>query len=117
MIALVCLSLATVIGTLLLQAGLSEQRYFDRLALQAQGEWLVEAGFSRAGAQLAKSGHYSGETWAIPGRSFGRTQSAIVKIDVRANVTDKARRRVEVTAAFADSNEPAITGSRDLESR
>lgn len=117
LIALVCLSLVTVIGTLLLQAGLSEQRYFERLALQAQGEWLLEAGFSRASAQLAKAGHYSGETWILPGRSFGRTQNAFVKIDVRADSPDKTRRHVEVTATFADSNEPPISASRDVASR
>ncbi len=50
LIALVCLSLATIIGTLLLQAALAEQRYFERLELESQGEWLVEAGFSRARA-------------------------------------------------------------------
>jgi type II secretory pathway component PulK len=67
LIALVCLSLATIIGTLLLQGSLAEQRYFDRLELQSQGEWLVEAGFSRARAQLARSPKYSGETWIVAG--------------------------------------------------
>jgi hypothetical protein len=117
LIALVCLSLATIVGTLLLQAGLSEQRYLDRLALQAQGEWLVEAGFSRAGAQLAKSGRYSGETWVIPGSSFGRTQNATVRIAVRASATNTSRRRAEVTATFAESNEPAIATFREIEAR
>jgi hypothetical protein len=117
LIALVCLSLATVVGTLLLQAGLNEQRYLDRLALQAQGEWLVEAGFSRAHAQLAKSGRYSGETWGIPGASFGRPRNAIVGINVQASAKDAPRRHVEVTLTFAESREPAITASRDVEPR
>jgi type II secretory pathway component PulK len=117
LIALVCLSLATIIGTLLLQAGLSEQRYLDRLALQAQGEWLVEAGFSRARAQLINSGRYSGETWIIPGSSFGRAQNATVRISVQSSATSASRRHVEVIATFAASNELATTGSSEVEVR
>jgi hypothetical protein len=117
LIALVCLSLATIIGTLLLQAGLSEQRYLDRLALQAQGEWLVEAGLSRARAQLTKSGRYSGETWAIPGSSFGRAQNATVRISVQRSATSASRRHIEVIATFAANNEPAMTGSCEVEVR
>ncbi|HEV8002729.1 MAG TPA: hypothetical protein VGP63_22780 [Planctomycetaceae bacterium] len=117
LIALVCLSLATIVGTLLLQAGLSEQRYLDRLALQAQGEWLVEAGLSRARARLTRSARYSGETWAIPGSSFGRVQNATVKISVQSSATSVSRRHVEVIATFAASNEPAMTGSCEVEAR
>jgi hypothetical protein len=90
LIALVCLSLATIIGTLLLQAALAEQRYLNRLELQSQGEWLVEAGFSRARAQLAKSARYSGETWTIPGSSFSSAQNATVRIAVRTDASPVA---------------------------
>ena len=114
LIALVCLSLATIVGTLLLQAALGEQRYLSRLELQSQGEWLVDAGFSRARAQLAKSARYSGETWTIPGSTFGRPQSAIVRIAVRSDATSKPPRHVEVTATFSGLNEPAIAASRDF---
>jgi hypothetical protein len=114
LIALVCLSLATIVGTLLLQAALGEQRYLSRLELQSQGEWLVDAGFSRARAQLAKSARYSGETWTIPGSTFGRTQSAIVRIAVRSDAVSKTRRHIDVTATFSGLNEPAIAASRDF---
>jgi len=114
LIALVCLSLATIVGTLLLQAALGEQRYLSRLELQSQGEWLVDAGFSRARAQLVKSARYSGETWAIPGSTFGRTQNAIVQIAVRSDATSKSPRHVEVTATFSGLNEPSIGASRDF---
>lgn len=117
LIALVCLSLATIVGTLLLQAGLSEQRYLDRLAMQAQGEWLVEAGLSRAGAQLVKSDRYSGETWSIPGSSFGGAQNATVRISVQSSATSTSQRHVEVIATFSASNEPAMTGSCEVEAR
>jgi type II secretory pathway component PulK len=114
LIALVCLSLATIVGTLLLQAALGEQRYLSRLELQSQGEWLVDAGFSRARAQLAKSARYSGETWTIPGLTFGRTQSAIVRIAVRSDAASKSRQHIDVTASFSGLNEPAIAASRDF---
>jgi hypothetical protein len=114
LIALVCLSLATIVGTLLLQAALAEQRYLTRLELQSQGEWLVEAGFSRARAQLAKSPRYSGETWTIAGSSLGRDQNATVRIAVRPASVGASVRHIEVAVTFSDSNEPAIEASRDL---
>jgi hypothetical protein len=114
LIALVCLSLATVVGTLLLQAALGEQRYLSRLELQSQGEWLVEAGLSRARARVAKSARYSGETWTIPGSALGRTQNATVRIAVRFSASRTPPRHVEVSVTFSESNEPAITASRDL---
>jgi hypothetical protein len=114
LIALVCLSLATIVGTLLLQAALGEQRYLSRLELQSQGEWLVEAGFSRARARLAKSARYSGETWTIPGSTLGRTQNAIVRIAVRSDAASTSRRQVDVTATFSGLNEPSMAASRDF---
>jgi hypothetical protein len=114
LIALVCLSLATVVGTLLLQAALGEQRYLSRLELESQGEWLVEAGLSRATARLAKSARYSGETWMVPGSTLGRTQNAIVRIGVHLGASRTPARHVEVSVTFSESNEPAITASRDL---
>jgi type II secretory pathway component PulK len=117
LIALVCLSLATIVGTLLLQAALGEQTYLSRLERKSQGDWLVEAGFSRARAQLAKSARYSGESWAIPGSSLGRTQDAVVRIVARSDSANSPRRHVDVTATFAQTNEPAIEASRDFPTR
>jgi hypothetical protein len=114
LIALVCLSLATVIGTLLLQAALGEQAYLNRLELKSQGDWLVEAGFSRARAQLAKSTVYSGETWKIAGSSFGRTQDADVRIVANVDAPNARQRRVEIRVTFSATNEPAIETSRDF---
>lgn len=114
LITLVCLSLATIIGTLLLQAALGEQRYLERLELQSQGEWLVEAGFSRARAQLSRSPNYSGETWVIPGASFRRAQSATVRITVRADGANSPLRHVAVKTAFSQVGEPAIKAVRDF---
>jgi type II secretory pathway component PulK len=117
LIALVCLSLATIIGTLLLQGALAEQRYFDRLELQSQGEWLVEAGFSRAGAQLAGSANYSGETWTVAGSEFGRAQNATVRIAVRPDAAHPTQRRVEIKATFDQPGQPALEASRVFSSR
>jgi hypothetical protein len=114
LITLACLSFAAVVGTLLLEAALSEQRYLSRLELASQGEWLVEAGFSRARAQLAKSPKFSGETWTIPGSALGRTESAVVQIAARSDAANAGRWHVAVQARFSASNEPAIEASRDL---
>jgi type II secretory pathway component PulK len=112
LIALVCLSLATIIGTLLLQGSLAEQRYFDRLELQSQGEWLVEAGFSRARAQLARSPKYSGETWIVAGSEFGRAQNATVRIAVRPDAANATQRHVEIKATFDQAGQSALETSR-----
>jgi type II secretory pathway component PulK len=116
LIALVCLSLATIIGTLLLQAALAEQRYFDRLELQSQGEWLVEAGFSRARAQLARSPNYSGETWTVAGSEFGRAHNATVHIAVRPDAPRATQplnaAHVEIKATFDQAGQPALEASR-----
>ncbi len=112
MIALVCLSLATIIGSLLLQGALVEQRYFERLERQSQGEWLIEAGFSRARAQLARSAMYSGETWTVAGSEFGRTNNATVRISVRPDTTNATQRHVDIKATFDGVGQPAIEASR-----
>ncbi len=114
LIALVCLSLATIMGSLLLQGALAEQRYFERLELQSQGEWLIEAGFSRAQAQLARSARYSGETWTVAGSEFGRTNNATVRISVRPDTTNATRRHVKIKATFDGVGQPAIEASRAL---
>jgi type II secretory pathway component PulK len=116
-ITLVCLSLAAIVGTLLLQAALTEQRYLERLELQAQGDWLVEAGFSRARAQLGRSPKYSGETWAIPGTAFGRAQNATVRITVRTEGTNASVRHIAVKAEYSQAREPATEAVRDFSVR
>jgi type II secretory pathway component PulK len=114
LITLVCLSLAAIVGTLLLQAALGEQRYLERLELQSQGEWLVEAGFSRARAQLGRSPKYSGETWVIPGTAFGRPQNATVRITVRVDGPNSSVRHVAVKAEYSQAREPATEAARDF---
>jgi hypothetical protein len=116
LIALACLSVATVVGTLLLRAALGEHQYLNRVELKSQADWLVEAGFSRASAQIAKSAEYSGESWKVPGTSFGRNQDAVVQIAVGRGSSSVTRRHVAVSVKFSQSNEPAIEAARDLAS-
>ena len=117
LIALVCLSVATIVGTILLRAALGEHQYLNRVELKSQSDWLVEAAFSRAAAQIAKSAEYSGETWKVAGTSFGRNQDAVVQIAVGGKSSSAIRRHVGVTVTFSQSNEPAIEAARDLVSR
>jgi hypothetical protein len=117
LIALVCLSVATIVGTILLRAALGEHQYLNRVELKSQADWLVEAGFSRAAAQIANSAKYSGETWKVPGASFGRNQDAVVQIAVTRGSSSAIRRHVGVTVTFSQSNEPAIEAARELASR
>jgi hypothetical protein len=117
LIALVCLSVATVVGTILLRAALGEHQYLTRVEMKSQADWLVEAGLSRAAAQIVSAPEYSGETWKVPGASFGRNQDAVVQIAVGSESSSAIRRHVAVTVTFSQSNEPAIEAARDFASR
>jgi hypothetical protein len=83
LLVLVCLSFATVVATLLIQAALAERTYARRIELIDQTDWLVEAGIDRGAAQLAKSPTYSGETWSVASTHLDGPFSAEVRIEVK----------------------------------
>ncbi len=83
LLVIVCLSFATVVATLLIQAALAERSYANRIALTYQADWLVEAGIDRAAAQLARSSTYEGEIWPISFQNVDRPFNAVVRIEIK----------------------------------
>lgn len=113
-IALTCLSLAVVVGALLLQAGLTEQRFINRLEPLLQAEWLADAGVDRAAARLTRSPSYSGETWPIAASDLGGTQGAIVHIEVKPAPSDPETRIIHVTADLHPGDAHAVTATKEI---
>jgi hypothetical protein len=83
LLVLICLSFATVVATLLIQAALAERTYANRIALTYQTDWLVEAGIDRAAAQLGQSATYKGETWPVSFQIADRALNGVVHIEIK----------------------------------
>jgi hypothetical protein len=83
LLVLICLSFATVVATLLVQAALAERKYANRIERTYQADWLVEAGIDRAAAQIANSSNYKGETWPISLKNSDRKLDATVHIELK----------------------------------
>lgn len=64
-IALVLLTVASLMSVLLLQTLMAHARQLQRLPWRLQAEALADAGMRRATARLAVAPDYTGETWAI----------------------------------------------------
>jgi hypothetical protein len=114
-IAIVCLSFVTIVGTLLLQTGQAERRYTNTLEAQAQAEWLVEAGASRAAARLAKSSGYPGETWSIPASRLGGSHAGVVHIEVKSDPSQSTRRTIKIAAELNAENATAVRAEREFQ--
>jgi hypothetical protein len=90
LLVLLCLSFATVVATLLVQAALAERTYARRIERIDQTDWLVESGIARGAARLAKSPTYAGETWPVSLKHL-KPLSALVRIEVRRTDDPKVR--------------------------
>lgn len=88
---LICLSFATVMATLLIQAALAERTFAGRIELAYQADWLVEAGIDRAAAQIARSPRYEGETWPISLKNPDRRLHAVVQIELKPTADPQIR--------------------------
>jgi hypothetical protein len=97
LLVLICLSFATVVATLLIQAALAERTYANRIALTYQTDWLVEAGIDRAAARFAQSPTYEGETWPVSLQSANPPLNAVVHIEIK-RTADSQTRLVRVKA-------------------
>ena len=86
---LLCLSMATIVATLLVKAAVVEKTYASRLALTHQADWLAEAGLNRAAAQLGRSGSYAGETWPLTAAQLDGSRGATIHIDVKTDADSR----------------------------
>jgi len=111
---LICLSFATVVATLLMQAGVAERTYISRLALTRQAEWLAEAGVDRAIVQIARSSRYIGETWPISAARLGDGRTAVVHIEVKLDASDPKLRSIHVTADLQQMGATTVEAAKEV---
>lgn len=118
LLVLVCLSFATVVATLLVEAGLAGRKYTTRLELTHQADWLVEAGLSRAAAQLARSPKYAGETWRVPAAPNEKSRpqrswTGVVHIQIK-DVGPPKSRLIRVTAELHGESGIAVEAAKEV---
>ncbi len=80
-IALVLLTVASLLGVVVVRSVIAHARQLQRTPRRLQAEALVEAGLNRAAAQLATSPDYAGETWRITAADLGDRFAA--RVDIR----------------------------------
>lgn len=80
-IALVLLTVASLLGVVVVRSVIAHARQLQRTPWRLQAEALVEAGLNRAAAQLATSPAYAGETWRITAADLGDRFEA--RVDIR----------------------------------
>jgi type II secretory pathway component PulK len=110
---LLCLSIATIVATLLVKAAVVEKTYASRLALTHQADWLVEAGLNRAAAQLGRSRSYAGETWPLPAAQLDGSREATIHIDVKTDADSKLR-RVHVAVELQGSSGTTVRATKEI---
>jgi Tfp pilus assembly protein PilX len=103
--AIVCLLFVTSIGITLARMALLGSRQMVQERRHSQADWLAQAGWSLAIAQLQDNADYQGQIWNIPATEFGGADSGRVRVEVSAPSADSPETRtISVIAEFpADS--------------
>lgn len=103
-IALVLLTVASLLGIVVVRSVIAHARQLQRTPWRLQAEALAEAGLNRAAAQLRVAPDYTGETWQIPAAELGEHFAARVEIrrdaaglTVTVLYPDRATDRVQLT--------------------
>lgn len=106
-IALVLLTVASLLGVVVVRSVIAHARQLQRTPWRLQAEALVEAGLNRAAAQLATAPDYTGETWQIPAADLGDRFAA--RVDIRKNVAG-----LTVTVRYPDRDTDRVQVTRTL---
>jgi Tfp pilus assembly protein PilX len=77
-----------------------EERLARHERQRTQAWWLAEAGLERAIAQLQLDAAYRGETWSIDAAELGRSDGALVEIQVRGDAALGPSREIVATAHY-----------------
>ena len=97
--ALVALTLLTIIGAALVRLAVMETKSIDVRLRGCQARRLAEAGVARAAARLASDPDYRGETWSLSRADWPAGLAAQVTIEI--GETDKPGwRRITATADY-----------------
>jgi Tfp pilus assembly protein PilX len=87
-----------------LQSVVSYHRRLITGRQQLQSQWLAQAGFDRAVAQLRNSADYRGETWRVPSTELEGTMSGAVQIRVESVADKPDDLHVVVQANYPDDS-------------
>jgi hypothetical protein len=98
LVVIVCLTVAMVLGALVVKMAALERLAGDAQLRSTQAEWLAESGIERAAARLAANPEYAGETWSIPPAALA--EGGLVRIVVAPSPGEPGRRVVRVEAEY-----------------
>lgn len=106
-IALVLLTVASLLGVVVVRSVIAHARQLQRTPWRLQAEALAEAGLNRAAAQHRVAPDYTGETWQIPAAELGEHFPA--RVDIRRSDTG-----VTVTVLYPDRPADRVQLTRTL---
>ncbi len=108
--AIVCLVFVTAMGATLGRVALLGSRHMVQERRRSQADWLAQAGWSLAEAQLQRNADYKGETWEIPATELGGADAGRVMIDVAAPAAET--RAVTIVAEFPVESDRKVRVTR-----
>ena len=116
MVLLLVLSSVTITTV---RAVIAQRKQFEIEKRHWQADWLLDAGLSRAAAQLASNADYSGETWKLSASEFSGSGSplsgdAVVVIEPRAMTEAGSARRWIVQVSLPSDQEQPIRRQAEL---
>lgn len=106
-IALVLLTVASLLGVVVVRSVIAHARQLQRTPWRMQAEALVEAGLNRAAVQLATAPNYPGETWLIPAADLGDRFAA--RVEIRRDAAG-----LTVTVLYPDRDTDRVQVTRTL---
>ena len=86
--------------SLAMKANLSARAESRQAARRLQAEYLAQSGLELAHVRLAGDAAYQGETWRVEAGELGGRDAALITIEVTAEQSDAAARRVTVVADY-----------------
>ena len=113
--AIVCLVLVAALSASLARLAIAGSRRMVQERRRVQADWLAEAGWSLARAQLNQNPAYTGETWEIPAAELGGADAGRVKIEVTAPAADDANAQhiLHVVAEYPAASDHKVRVKRD----
>ena len=100
--AIVCLVVVTGLSATLGKLAIAGSRHMIQERRRAQADWLADAGWSLATAQLTRNPAYAGETWEVAATELGGADRGRVVITVTAPPPDAAEKQqqIQIVAEF-----------------
>ena len=110
-LVLICIAIAMLIGTALINATLINYQHTRVAEQQMQSLWLADSAVQRAIYKLRESPDYSGETWEVTAAELGGQFDGIVTIDVVAQ--DQGGKKIVVEAVYPNHGQHRVVERRE----